>query len=71
MTQAHLARALNVSENYLYMVENAQKFPSLSFILRFGIMFSINPRLLKVYWLNDYISWVRERVKKKIGLDED
>lgn len=70
LTRTHLALALNVSENYLYTIEVGQKMPSLAFVLRFAEYFGINPILLKGYWLNDYLSYMERKIKRKIGMED-
>jgi DNA-binding XRE family transcriptional regulator len=66
MSQAHLAGLLNVSSNYIYMIEAGRRLPSVEFCLRFASLFSINPPWIKSLWIKDYVIYVENKIKNKI-----
>ena len=68
MTQTALAAKLLVTPNYIYLLENGRKFPSLKFCIRFAEYFEMNPNWIKTAWLRDYVSWVRVKMESRLGL---
>ena len=68
ITQKQLAFNLNIRENYLWQIENGQKLPSVTIILRFASIFQISPTFVKRVWLEDYVSLVEQHVKRNLEL---
>ncbi len=52
ISQKTLSVHLGVSENYIWMIENLLRLPSLALSMRFANFFRINQEYIKALWFN-------------------
>lgn len=62
---------MGVTSNYIYLIESGHKLPGVKFCLCLADFFGINQTWMKRAWLKDYLACLEEKVKKKIGLEEE
>jgi transcriptional regulator with XRE-family HTH domain len=68
LSQTDLAKRLQISPNYLYMIEAGIRLPSISVLQRFSVAFEMNLQFLKQYYLNDYLTQVEIKIKRKLEI---
>jgi len=70
ITAKELSEKLGVGKIYITQVECGFKKPSLQYWLGCAEVFGANLEWTKIKWINEKSNYVKERLKKKIGLPE-
>jgi DNA-binding XRE family transcriptional regulator len=66
LSRRTVAEALDVAPNYLYMIENGLRIPSIDLAMKIAEYFHANPNWIKGMWIHDFLSVVEARLHEHI-----
>lgn len=70
LTKAALARKVLVSEDFVSMVEDGSRIPTLKYCLACGQEFGFNPNWIKVKWMAAVMDRVAVGLRKRLGVED-
>lgn len=65
LSQKEMSRKLAISENYLWMIEIGQRFPSLKLSITLAEVTEMNPYWVKSIWINEAVARSQLKIELK------